>query len=327
MTAQPLTEPITLSVAHYIDQIDRDPAHRARTTYIVVDVIRATTTLSVMFDRGVRRVFVARDVDAARKVRETLPGAIVAGEVNAVAPDDFDQGNSPDEWGKLDLTNREVLFSTTNGARALHAALGGGPVFAGALRNATAVCQAALRAARLLPLPDSDLTAPAAAVKAPGPTIMVVCSGRDRRPADDDSLCAGWLLLTLRRLAREEGQPTRLGPGAQRALDLLATTRGATLAAGDSQGGGDEGADYTGSQPGDPNDPNVDDDGAWLYHALLASAPARDVLDVDLGADIGWCAAIDASDAVPMVAGHDVGRGLVLIERAPASPISLPDDM
>ncbi|HEX9035605.1 MAG TPA: 2-phosphosulfolactate phosphatase [Ktedonobacterales bacterium] len=273
----PSPEPrVTVSVAHFFADIDLDPERRAQTAYIVVDVIRATTTLAVMFERGARRVLVARDVEAARRVRDSLPGAIVAGEINAVAPPDFDHGNSPDEWGGLDVSGKEILFSTTNGARALHAAMGGGPVFAGSLRNASAVCAAALEASSRLATPTV------------GGFITIVCSGRDDRPAEDDSLCAGWLVQTLQREAAEGGLPVALGAGAQQALDLLDAQRTAHAEARN-----------------------------WLYDALAASEPARDVLDVGLGADLAWCAEVDASANVPMVAGEDIARALVVIEEAP----------
>ncbi len=280
--------PVTLTVAHSFDEIDLDPAHRERTAYIVVDVIRATTTLAVMFEHGARRVLVARDVDAARSVRATQPQAILAGEVNVVAPPDFDHGNSPQEWSAVDATNREILFSTSNGARALHAAMGGGPVFAGSLRNASAVCAAALSAARQLATP------------ALGGIVTVVCSGIGARPAEDDSLCAGWLIQTLRDEARRERMAVELGPGAQRALDLLATQREV----------------YS---QGDDTAPRV-----WLAAAMRPTQAAQSVMAAGLGADLAWCANVDASTTVPMVAGEDVSRKLVIVERAPAQLVGLP---
>ena len=284
----PHNAPVILTVAHSFDEIDRDPTHRARTTYIVVDVIRATTTLAVMFEHGVRRVLVARDVDAARAVRATQPTAILAGEVNAVAPPDFDHGNSPQEWSAVDVADREVLFSTSNGARGLHAAIGGGPVFAGSLRNASAVCSAALGAARELATPTQ------------GGIVTIVCSGLGSRPADDDSLCAGWLIQTLQGLARRDHTPAELGPGAPRALDLLAAQR----------------ADY---DQGDDVAPR-----AWLAAAMRKTPAAQAVLAAGLGSDLAWCADVDASTTVPMVAGEDVSRKLVIVERAPEHLVGLP---
>ncbi len=279
---------VTLSVAHCFDDIDRDPARRAHTAYIVVDVIRATTTLAVMFERGARRVFVAPDVETARRMRASQPQAIIAGEVNAVAPLDFDHGNSPDEWGGLDVAGREILFSSTNGARGLHAAMGGGPVFAGSLRNASAVCATALTAARQLTTLARD------------GIVCVVCSGFDGRPSDDDSLCAGWLIQTLQRVAAQHGVATTLRPDAQLALDLLDASRRAYSADADTN----------------PR--------RWLGEALTATRAARAVLEVGLGADLAWCADVDAATAVPMVAGEDVTRGLLIVEQAPPDGARLP---
>lgn len=264
---------ITLSVAHYLDEIPQAPERRASTVYIVVDVIRATTTLAVMFERAIRRVYVARDVNVARATRAALPGALVAGEVAALPPPDFDHGNSPEEWGHLDVAGREVLFSTTNGARALHASRGGGTIFAGSLRNATVVSQAALAAARRLGLD--------------GAGVLVVCSGRDGQPAVDDSLCAAWLLATLRDVAGREETEVALDNAATSALGALDAPERASLG-----------------------------DARWLYEQLLSSKPARDVLDVDLSADLAWCADLDASQAVPTVTGYDQARDLLIVEQA-----------
>ncbi|HEY7848778.1 MAG TPA: 2-phosphosulfolactate phosphatase [Ktedonobacterales bacterium] len=280
--------PVTLSVAHCLDEIDHNPIHRAHTAYIVVDVIRATTTLAVMFEQGVRRVLVARDVAAARNAHPSQPKAILAGEVNAMAPADFDHGNSPDEWGRLDLTGSEILFSTTNGARGLHAAMGGGPVFAGALRNASAVCADALEVARHLATAERH------------GALTIVCAGLGGRPADDDSLCAGWLIQTAQSVAAQAGVTARLGPGAQQALELLAASRRAHDPSGDAL------------------------PALWLAAALTDTPAARGVWEVGLGADIAWCADVDASTAVPMVAGEDVSRTLLIVERAPADVSSAP---
>jgi 2-phosphosulfolactate phosphatase len=274
--------PIILSVAHCLGEIDLRPARRAHTAYIVVDVIRATTTLAVMFEHGARRVLVARDVEQARRARVSLPEAILAGEVNAVAPPDFDHGNSPEEWSKARLGGRAILFSTSNGARGLHAAMGGGPVFVGSLRNASAVCSAALTAARQL-----------ATATQPG-RVAVICSGLGEQPADDDSLCAGWLIRTLQRIAGQMGVAVELAAGAPYALDLLAAQHRAYA---------------DGDLDAHPR--------RWLAAALAETRAAHGIQQVGLGDDLAWCVDVDASTAVPMVAGEDVARKLVIVEQAP----------
>lgn len=272
MTSASVTA-ITLSVAHVPDEIPSDPETRARTVFIVVDVIRATTTLAVMFERGARRVYVARNVDAARAAHVSLPDTLLAGEIAAVAPPDFDHGNSPEEWGHLDVAGRDILFSTTNGARALHASSGGGPILAGSLRNATAVSAAALEAAAALGF---------------NARVLVVCSGRSDLPAVDDSLCAAWLLITLRAVAAQVGIPVALDEAAHAAvapLDEMGASRWSRAEATD-----------------------------WLSEQLTASPPARDVLDVGLGADIAWCAALDNSREIPTVTGYDAESDLLTVE-------------
>jgi 2-phosphosulfolactate phosphatase len=288
MTASHSAAPIILSVAHSLGEINLHPARRAHTAYIVVDVIRATTTLAVMFEHGARRVLVARDVEQARRARVSLPEAILAGEVNAVAPPDFDHGNSPEEWSKARLGGREILFSTSNGARGLHAAMGGGPVFAGSLRNASAVCAAALTAARQL----TTATEPG--------RVAIICSGLGEQPADDDSLCAGWLIHTLQRIAGQMGVAVELEAGAPYALELLAAQYRAYADADESDG------DDLDAHPR-----------RWLAAALAETRAARSVQQVGLGDDLAWCVDVDASAAVPMVAGEDVARKLVIVEQAP----------
>ncbi|HEX8731038.1 MAG TPA: 2-phosphosulfolactate phosphatase, partial [Ktedonobacterales bacterium] len=192
-------------------------------------------------------------------------------------------------WGALAVAGREVLFSTSNGARALHAVIGGGPIFVGSLRNASAVCARALAAAERLAETDEAAS-----------EVCVVCSGLDGRPAVDDSLCAGWLIQTLRPEAARLGARVTLGAGARRALALLARRRAA----------------YAGSDA---------DARAWLARALDATPAARGVRAVGLGADIAWCADVDASTAIPQVVGEDAARSLVIIEKAPLEDLALPD--
>lgn len=311
---QRINQPITLSVAHCLGDIDLRPRRRAHTVYIVVDVIRATTTLAVMFEHGARRVLVARDVDQARRAYASLPSAILAGEVNAVAPSDFDHGNSPAEWSQVSearLADREILFSTTNGARGLHAALGGGPVFAGSLRNASAVCAAAFAAARQL----ADASEPG--------VVAIICSGLGAQPAPDDSLCAGWLTHTLQRIARQAGVAVELGAGAQYALDLLAAQYRAYGAGADV--GGDESADdlSVDGQSEDQGDMDADPR-RWLEPALAETPAAQNIQRAGLGDDLAWCADVDASPVTPMVASEDVALRLVIVEQAPSNLAAAP---
>src|SRR6266516_3769874 len=58
--------------------------------YIVIDLIRATTTLAAMFDQGAARVFVAGSVAQARKAKQQFPGRLLCGERNVKPVPGFD---------------------------------------------------------------------------------------------------------------------------------------------------------------------------------------------------------------------------------------------
>src|SRR5947209_17598655 len=116
--------------------------------YIVVDVIRATTTMAVMFDQGASRVFVAGSVEQARQAANTIPGRLLCGERNVQRIPGFDYGNSPVQFSQLDLSGRELIHTTTNGTRAFYACPEHTTRLAGCLYNAEAVTSQALALAK-----------------------------------------------------------------------------------------------------------------------------------------------------------------------------------
>ncbi len=150
--------------------------------YIVIDVIRATTTLAVMFDRRASRVLVAGSIEQARKNAEKVPRRLLCGERFAKRIPDFDYGNSPSEFSQLDLTGRTMILTTTNGTRAFYACPEGATRMAGCFYNAHAVTSRALA----LALERSS-------------NISLVCSGEYNYFALDDAVCAGYLALELQR--------------------------------------------------------------------------------------------------------------------------------
>src|SRR5262249_18836243 len=133
---RPLVVEVALTTALLLDAWDHSHSRRV---FIVVDVVRATTTLCLFFERGARRGLAAPSVAAARAARAQLGGNyLLAGEAGGARPSDFDLGNSPGELAEWDLSGRELVYATTNGTRALHACRGGRAIFTGSLRNARA---------------------------------------------------------------------------------------------------------------------------------------------------------------------------------------------
>jgi 2-phosphosulfolactate phosphatase len=145
------------------------PAEAERApTAIVVDVLRATSTIAQALASGYRRVLCCAEVEEALALRARLDEGVLAGERKAVAIPGFDLGNSPLEF--TEPLGETVVLTTTNGTRAiLSAAASAETVLVGSLLNLDAVAAAARRRG------DVD----------------VVCAGVQGRFTIDDAYAAG----------------------------------------------------------------------------------------------------------------------------------------
>ena len=136
---------------------------------VVVDVLRASSTIAQALASGYRRVLCAAEIDEARALRESIPGSLLGGERDAVRIDGFDVGASPREF--LEARAETLILSTTNGTRAILAAAERcGEVLLGSLLNLSAV---------------------AAALRDRGEDAVVICAGFKGSFALDDAYCAG----------------------------------------------------------------------------------------------------------------------------------------
>jgi 2-phosphosulfolactate phosphatase len=142
---------------------------------IVVDVMRATSTIAQALASGYPRVLAAAGIDDAIRLRDELGEGILGGERQAVKIEGFDVGASPLEF--LEPREEPVIFSTTNGTSAiLAAAARGEQVLLGSLLNLSAVARAAAEG---------------------GEDVVVVCAGFQGRFAVDDAYCAGRIVQLL----------------------------------------------------------------------------------------------------------------------------------
>jgi 2-phosphosulfolactate phosphatase len=139
---------------------------------VVVDVLRATSTIAQALASGYRRVFCCREVEDALALRERLGEGLLGGERNAVRIEGFDIGASPREV--LEPRAETLIYSTTNGTRAVLAAASAcRQVLLGSLLNLDAVAKAV----------RDDCT--------------IVCAGFQGRFALDDAYCAGRIVQLL----------------------------------------------------------------------------------------------------------------------------------
>ena len=116
---------------------------------VVVDALRATSTLAVLAARGVAEVAIASTVEEALLLKQReFPGWLLCGEAGGLPPEGFDHGNSPAEFAEQELDGQRAILATSNGTRALTAAADASAVFTGSLLNLTACARAAAHTAR-----------------------------------------------------------------------------------------------------------------------------------------------------------------------------------
>lgn len=147
----------------------------AAPTGVVIDVIRATTTICQALESGYERVLCTAEIDEARMLHVELEGAILGGERGNLVIPGFDLGNSPREY--VEPKSRELILTTTNGTRAIVAAAARcDRVFVAALRNLDSVVSA---------------------VREVGEDAVVVCAGVQGTLALDDAYVAGRIVSAL----------------------------------------------------------------------------------------------------------------------------------
>jgi 2-phosphosulfolactate phosphatase len=144
---------------------------------IVVDVVRATSSIAQALAAGYERVLCCREIDEARKLRTELGDhAVVGGERRGVVVDGFDVGASPRDFAQGAVA-RDLILSTTNGTSSIvTAAARCDVVLLGSLLNLDAVCDAA---------------------RAAGGDVVVYCAGFMGTFALDDAYCAGRIVSCL----------------------------------------------------------------------------------------------------------------------------------
>jgi 2-phosphosulfolactate phosphatase len=129
---------------HCHDLFQRMPAGAtAGGVAVVIDVLRASTTMITALASGAAAVWPVADVDEARALAQRLgPRALLGGERGGVMIEGFALGNSPTEYDRDRVGNRDVVITTTNGTAALAACAAAAETLVGAIVNRRAVAAA-----------------------------------------------------------------------------------------------------------------------------------------------------------------------------------------
>lgn len=172
---------------------------------VVVDVLRATTSILAALEAGARGVIPVGSTEEAMRVADSRgrQGTLLCGERGGRRIDGFDLGNSPADYTPERVGEATLVYDTTNGTGAIRRARTASEVVLGSFWNLSAVADR---------IASTDRSA------------AVLCAGREGRVSLDDALCAGHLVeavdervgglerddgaLGARELARRTGAPT-----------------------------------------------------------------------------------------------------------------------
>ncbi|MFQ3578965.1 MAG: 2-phosphosulfolactate phosphatase [Bacteroidales bacterium] len=106
---------------------------------VVVDVLRATTSICTAFHNGVKKLYPVENETIAAEMKKQ--GYLVAAERNGIALDFADFGNSPFNFTKDNVENKELVYTTTNGTKSIMLAKDSYKVVIGAFVNLSALTQ------------------------------------------------------------------------------------------------------------------------------------------------------------------------------------------
>jgi 2-phosphosulfolactate phosphatase len=217
---------------------------------VVIDELRASSTITTLLDLGASEVLLVQRLDAARRLGREL-GAVLAGERHGLTPRGFRYNNSPAELAGADVRGRTVILSTSNGTAVLARVQRMPAVYVGCLLNARACAEAAVATASSL-----------------GIGVGVVCAGTGGRFALDDAVAAGVLVGGMVDALAQLGVSPELTDAALAAVRLRS------------------------AYPG-------------VEEALAESVAGMLVTRLGAGADVAYCARIDASATVGVLVRGD----------------------
>jgi len=179
---------------------DLQPENLTGKTALVIDVLRATSTIITALNNGCQAVFPVTTPEEALELRRRLSGPILlGGERQGRRIEGFDLGNSPAEYPPEVVAGKKIIFTTTNGTRAIRACTRAANLVIASFLNAAAVVEFAAGT---------------------GTNILVVCAGTRGHFSLDDILCAGLVVDRLLQRLRPAGLDPTVDDLGLAAVDL-----------------------------------------------------------------------------------------------------------
>lgn len=163
---------------------------------VVIDVLRASSTIVTALNHGAKGIIPVQDMDAAGKISINLdsPNFLLCGEKDGKKVEGYDLGNSPFEYTEEAVKGKTIIFKTSNGTKALKRSTMSREILVGSFLNLQSVLNRLREVER---------------------EIVLVCAGWRGRLALEDLLCAGNIIheLTGGALSEDASDGTKVAFG------------------------------------------------------------------------------------------------------------------
>lgn len=166
-------------LAAHLTTAQADPADLTGSIVVMIDALRASTTIAAALSNGAPAVTPILTVEEAlTRAAGAKPRPLLGGERSGRRIPGFDLGNSPADYTRDLVAGRDIFFTTTNGTAALlhAAAAGAAEILVGSLANLTAICNRLANDAR---------------------PVHLLCAGTRDKVTLDDCIAAGAMVERL----------------------------------------------------------------------------------------------------------------------------------
>ncbi|MCX6120684.1 MAG: 2-phosphosulfolactate phosphatase [Ignavibacteriales bacterium] len=168
---------------------------------VVLDVLRASSTITVALNNGAREIIPVASIESAVKISGSLFGEVTlrGGERNGKIIEGFNLGNSPLEYSEAAVKGKSIIYCTTNGS----------------------VAMAKSRYARMLIVGSFlNLTTMVDFIREEKKDFLFICAGRLNSIGYfslEDAVCAG---MMIQKLMKDESLELHLSDSAKAAHAL-----------------------------------------------------------------------------------------------------------
>jgi 2-phosphosulfolactate phosphatase len=113
---------------------------KKKAVFVVIDTFRATSSIVTLKNSGASSIYITDNGDSAKKLKALLfPDALLIGESKGIMIEGFDYGNTPSIFSRKSFKGKDIIFTSSSGAKAITGLKAQNNVFLGSLLNLNSI--------------------------------------------------------------------------------------------------------------------------------------------------------------------------------------------